>query len=194
MKRMACGRTAAWLALATGIGLFAQATRVAKPPAVYVDKGACPFECCQYGEWTARQPAPAYAEPVENAPPVATVTTGTKILAVTGEVRTKAGRFTVTQEHPSMRSMGGEPKPYKPGDVLYVYTYHGEGAFTVWFAGEMYEEMMEFSPYGGGPGDGFWGELDGDLETVWWVKAQLPDGRVVWLRNPANFNGMDACG
>lgn len=28
-------------------------TSAPKPPKVFVDKGACPFECCKYREWIA---------------------------------------------------------------------------------------------------------------------------------------------
>jgi hypothetical protein len=184
----------------SGLSLPAQSKRMAKPPALYVDQGACPFECCQYGEWTASKPAPVYAQPVAGAQSLATVTTGTKIKAITGEVRTRAGRFVVRKPMISMRTnANGEQERYKPGDVIYVYTYHGEGHFTVWFAGMMYDESLGFSPAGGGSGrrgesdrEGM-GELDKELESTWWVRAKLPNGQIVWLRNPSGFDGMDAC-
>jgi hypothetical protein len=183
------------------LALLSEVKLLPTPPEIYVDQGACPFECCQYGEWTARRPAPAYAEPVDGTQPVATIMTGTKILAITGEVRTKAGRFVVKKEQASMRpSANGAVEPYKPGDVVYVYTYLGEGGFKVWFKGEMYAEGIGFSPYGGSAGrrgeEGVdsWGELETELQSVWWVKAKLPNGRIVWLRDPSSFDGMDACG
>jgi hypothetical protein len=46
-----------FLSSAATSALFAQA----KAPAVYVDKGACPFECCTYRAWRTEKNTVAYA-------------------------------------------------------------------------------------------------------------------------------------
>jgi hypothetical protein len=109
---------------------------------------------------------------------------------MTGEVHTVGGRFVVKQPHGR----------YKIGDVLTVYTYLGEGHFKVWFGGRMYQENLDFSPYGGSAGTRCavprycWGELTRELDMVWWVKLRLSDGRIVWALGNENFSGNNGCG
>jgi hypothetical protein len=57
-----------------------------KPPAVYIDKGACPFECCTYREWVARTDVKLLDVPNGKAV-VGQIKKGEKVLALTGEVR-----------------------------------------------------------------------------------------------------------
>lgn len=35
--------------------LFLLPAALATPPTPYYDGGACPFACCTYGKWTARE-------------------------------------------------------------------------------------------------------------------------------------------
>jgi hypothetical protein len=42
------------LAVLVASVVAAQTTGEQKPPNVYIDKGAYPFECCTYREWIAR--------------------------------------------------------------------------------------------------------------------------------------------
>jgi hypothetical protein len=160
-----------------------------QPPGFFVDRGACPFECCQYGAWTVTKATVAYARPDVRSPKVATLTTGTRVTALTGEVHTRPSRFVVTKPH----------ERYRPGDVLWVYTYLGEGVFTVWFKGEMVEQALGFSPYGGTSGTRCdvpecWGRLDHELRSTWWVNIETADGRVGWSNQAEHFGGKDACG
>ena len=106
----------------------------AKPPAVYVDKGACPFECCTYRRWKTDKTTVAYATPDKNAKTVGKFVAGSSVVAITGEVRTVPGKYLITKAHGK----------YKPGDVLWVYTPLGEGFYKVWFKGRMYQEEMEY--------------------------------------------------
>jgi hypothetical protein len=109
---------------------------------------------------------------------------------MTGEVHTIPSRFVVKKPH----------APYKPGDVLWIYTYQGEGFFKVWFKGRMYVEDLLFSPYGGSGGprceatDQCWGEMDKRLDSVWWIKIRLAGGRTGWTNEGENFSGADSCG
>src|SRR4030095_4573951 len=83
-----------------------------KPPAVYVDKGACPFECCTYRRWKTDKTTVAYATPDKKSKTVGKFVAGSNVNAITGEVRTVPGKYVVIKKH----------KKYKPGDVLWVYT------------------------------------------------------------------------
>lgn len=162
----------------------------AGPPPVFVDKGACPSECCGYGDWTATKAVHVVEKPTPTAPVVGTIPAGTTITAVTGHVVTRAGRFRV---HRSWA-------PYKPGDVIFVYTYLGEGHFKVWFKGAFGEEDLGFSPYGGTSGarceepPHCWGTLESAHQSTWWVQVLLPDGRRAWTRETHKFSGKGGCG
>jgi hypothetical protein len=65
-------------------------------PAFYVDKGACPFECCTYREWRAEKPTRLYADPNADSPFVGVAEKGIFVKAETGEVHTTTpGKFIV---------------------------------------------------------------------------------------------------
>jgi hypothetical protein len=110
--------------------------------------------------------------------------------AITGEVHATPVRFVVKKPHAE----------YKPGDVLWVYTYLGEGHFRVWRNGAMQEEDLGFSPYGGSSGarcqnrQQCWGELEKELKSTWWVKVRSQEGWEGWSNQPEHFGTKDACG
>jgi hypothetical protein len=106
-----------------------------KPPKFYIDKEACPFECCTYRTWKTQKTTIAYARPDTRAPQIGRFRAGSTVVALTGEVHTSPGRFIVKKAY-----QGNEN--YRPGDVLWVYTYSGEGYFKVWFRGKMYQESL----------------------------------------------------
>jgi hypothetical protein len=64
-------------------------------PVFYVDKGACPFECCTYRDWGTEKTTKLYAEPKTSSPVTGAVEKGTTVKAKTGEVHTKPGKFIV---------------------------------------------------------------------------------------------------
>jgi len=158
-------------------------------PNVLVDEGACPFECCQYGPWTTTKSVPAFSSPSHTAKPAALIAPGTAVTAVTGQVVTQGKKFVVTRAH----------QQYKPGDVLVVYTYLGEGHFTVWHKGQRFTEHLGFSPYSGSSGEQCtdtkycWGTLLDKLQSQWWVKVRLHTGQILWVHGDDSFQGQDAC-
>jgi len=173
------------------VSALAFAAQEAGHPSYYVDEGACPFECCKYGEWKAVRNLPLYSQPKRGAVVVGNLTRGDSIRTLAGKVVTTAGRFRVT------RDIGD----YHRGDSLWVYTYHGEGTFTVWYRGAMRDEDLGFSPYGDSAGDrcqndeaACWGTLDEPLKMAWWAKLRGPSGVEGWSRVEKNFSGTDACG
>lgn len=169
----------------------AQTFGQAKPPTRYVDRGACPFECCTYRAWHTEKTTVAYANPQKGSRQVGVFKAGSKVVGLTGEVRTTPGKFVILKAHGK----------YKPGDVLWVYTPLGEGFYKVWFRGRMYQEELE---YMSGPFEQThpkceetrecWGRLEQPLQVEWWVKIKSAAGWVGWTDQTKNFSKMDACG
>jgi len=172
----------------TGLNVYPQST----PPAVYVDKGACPFECCSYRKWKTEKTTTAYARPDKRSRRIGEFKAGRNVIALTGEVRTiTPGKFVVFKAH----------EGYKPGDVLWVYTPLGEGFYKVWFNGKMTDAPLD---YMSGPFEqtvpgceetpDCWGKLERELHVEWWVKIKGPNGLVGWTDQAENFSNKDACG
>jgi hypothetical protein len=162
-----------------------------KPPTQYVDKGACPFECCTYRRWKAVRTTIAYASADKRSKPIGKFKAGTNVVAITGEVRTVPGKFVISKNY----------KKYKPGDVLWVYTPIGEGFYKVWFNGKMYEEELDFmiGPFEQSfPGceetPECWGKLEREMRVEWWVKIRTRGGLVGWTDQADNFDNKDSCG
>ena len=169
----------------------ARAYPQSKPPAHYVDKGACPFECCTYRRWKTVKTTVAYAGADKRSKPIGKFKACTNVVAITGEVRTVPGKFVILKNH----------KKYKPGDVLWVYTPIGEGFYKVWFNGTMYEEEMDFmsGPFERSfPGceetPECWGKLERETRVEWWVKIRGREGLVGWTDQTDNFDNKDSCG
>ena len=163
-----------------------------QPPQRYVDKGACPFECCTYRGWTTESTTIAYERPDLNSRKVGRFKAGSKVFGLTGRViTTTPGKFVVTKDHGK----------YKRGDVLWVYTPLGEGFYKVWFKGKMYDQGLDvingpfeqtIPPCDENPS--CWGTLKRSLKLTWWVKVRSAEGWVGWTDKPENFGNKDACG
>lgn len=159
-------------------------------PSKYVDKGACPFECCVYGSWQVMKDTVLYAKPDKKSRIVGKCTSGSNVTALMGEVHTWAAKFIIKRKF----------ETYYPGDILWVYTYTGEGNFKVWAHNKFTELNLGFSPYGGSTGrrcergNDCVGELEKEMEIIWWIKIKTPDGKTGWTFESANFSGNDRCG
>jgi hypothetical protein len=151
-------------------------------PTFYIDKGACPFECCTYREWGTQKTTKLYAEPKTNSSVVGTAGKGTTVKAQTGEVHTRPGKLIVKRDVPTFRK----------GDVLWVYTYLGEGYFKIWYRGKFIEDQIDFDIHNPSPGD--WGYFEIMPDSVWWVKMRTSSGLEGWTNEPGNFSNQDACG
>ena len=162
-----------------------------RPPSVFVDRGACPFECCTYRAWRTEKDTIAYSQSSKNSKRVGVFKAGTRVVAITGEVRTRPGKFSIIKAHDK----------YKPGDVLWVYTPLGEGYYKVWFDGKMTDEELD---YMSGPYEetfprcedskDCWGRLEQPLRADWWVKIKSKQGWIGWTNEAENFSNKDACG
>ena len=154
----------------------------AKAPAVFLDRGACPGECCTYGKWRAKRTTKLYEAPTRGARVVGQVEAGTYVEALTGQVHTRAGRFVVRNATP----------PYKVGEVIWVYTYLGEGYYKIWRAGEIVSEEISVTPDQQNQND--WGYYERAPESLWWINVRKENGLEGWTDRSINFSGTHSCG
>src|SRR4051794_38625441 len=92
-----------------------------EPPIPFVDRGACPFECCQYGEWTAIRQTRVLQRMQQDAKTAFVLAAGEKISALTGAVvTTRPGRIVVM----SPTKLG--TRSFQKGDLIYILHYVGE--------------------------------------------------------------------
>ncbi len=149
------------------------------PKSLVVVSGACPFEGCQYGRWTARKAVRLYAR-VDGPLTKRQVRKGEKVTAISGEIHATPRRATVTKVFTTDRQQGIDV-----GSVVYALYPLGEGAVAVWHDGKTKKGSLDL---------GLKYDLPLDrqpLKWSWWVKVRLPDGVVGWVQDPREFDGMD---
>jgi hypothetical protein len=181
------------------------ASTVAKGPPVneagyFVDRGACPFECCGYGRWSVRQDTALRAGPGADGS-VGVANKGTFVESVTGTVYTRPIPVDVIHDH-----TGAYPRTaFKSGDRLYLLTYLGEGFNRAWFEGQfleievdiMADQNMDRFRVCAAPSTNCWWSVDPAYrlrDHVWWVRLRLPDGTEGWTDQAENFGDVDGCG
>jgi hypothetical protein len=143
-----------------------------KPPSIYVDKGACPFECCTYREWVARTDLTLVDSP-DGKKVVAQIKKGENVLALTGEIHSVPLQIVSPHDYPDAG--------VKAGDTIYMLHYEGEGFWKVWHDGKLVE-IDNLPDKGTKP------------KTTWWVKLKTSSGAVGWTVEHHNFENQDACG
>lgn len=158
----------------------------AVPPRIYVDEGACPFECCVYRQWIVEQATTLFAEKDRTSKIIATLQPFQVVKARTGVVWTRPAKLEVVWDH----------EPFRRGEIVYLLTYEGEGVFKVWQRGEIVRSVVSFpvDPPCNGPSPVCWGKLGGRPESTWWVQIETPSGQVGWTDQPDHFGNKDACG
>lgn len=87
---------------------------------------ACPFECCQFGEWVAKDSVDLVDKP-NGTTKVATIGAHEKVTALTGEVHVVPRPVLVVYP------MAEGPKA---GDVVWLLDYLGEGFSRFWWHGQ----------------------------------------------------------
>ena len=159
------------------------------PDSALLRRGACPFECCVYGDWRATTDIPVQERPARDASRAFTLARGARFKADSGHVKVTGAGIVVVYD--TVPAAGGNPQ-FLPGDTLVVLDYVGEGHWHAWLRARII-----------GPIGGFWGaEVDsprgayyGDYRKEWWVHATDPQGRSGWFRADSTyrFSGADAC-
>ena len=142
-----------------------------RPPHIYVDIGACPFECCTYRKWTVTKATKLWDRP-KGTRLVGFLREGDVVEGLTSEVISRP--LAVKAEHNLPET------PIKTGDTFYVLHYEGEGYWMVWVQGEItsvyYTKMhMPHPP-----------------TADWWVKVKEADGNVGWTLSNRFVGGAAA--
>ena len=163
-----------------------------QPPLVYEHWNACPFECCVYREWVAKEPINIYQERDESSPIIATLANDESVNALTGVVVTKkVGRVIVLKQikafENSLTASAREIEIQK-GAVVYPLHYEGEGYSVFWYEGKLYSgELL------------FWEKekkvnIEQPFEYDWWAKIKKKNGKTGWTKQTNVFAQQDACG
>jgi hypothetical protein len=119
-------RSWAPLAVARFVALMANAKTPQRPPATasvppspYIDKGACPFECCTYRDWIANEEIALMDQP-NGKKVVARIRKGEQVHAITGEVHRIPLRVVAQFDEPNAG--------IKAGDIIYVLNFSSQDA------------------------------------------------------------------
>ena len=152
------------------------------PKLPYRDVGACPFECCQYRQWTARKDTIIYKQMRDGSAVAFKIRRSEKVAGLTGVViTTKAGQVKALKNF----TLAAAKVPIKAGDIFYTLTYRGEGFYLIWYKGKKFEdEIFDQDKM----------KILSQPKAVWWVKIKNRKGQIGWTRLPENFDNMDACG
>jgi|GEM_PF-1299949 len=171
----------------------------------YIEKNACPFECCQFGKWTAQSAMNAFVREDDTSQAAFSIQPGDVLFAETGNLHIeKFGKLLIT------KPVG----QFEKGDILLALHCVHEGNFLLWKGGHFHEvdifwnysegvEDREVSEVLKNPGPRFAGVMLEEPSMTWWVKVRNIHGQSGWLqlinRNPYCFmleekiEGMDAC-
>ena len=172
------------------------ALAVSGPRLPFVAKPACPFECCQYGRWTARVSLRVRPRVRELRAVAFTIAAGDSFTALEGEVWVNRAGLVIVQRRLPIYEREGAPTMLPPGERLFLLDYLGEGGWNAWTRGRRVGTNQED-----------WG--DSLVRVVrwpdfeWWVHVQTFDGRTGWVlvsdsRTPEDsvlpVDGADGCG
>jgi|SRR6267378_376135 len=159
-----------------------------QPRLPFTDDGACPFEGCQYAEWTAKARAVARRDANISSPVIFAIKSGEKITALNGKVVTR--QFGIVRV---LKRVVFDGSDVPAGAVLYVLHGDGEGSFLYWYNGATHHEGLYAETVHKGDADFPW-DVISLPKTEWWVNVKNHDGQTGWILNPFNFLGIDSLG
>ena len=157
---------------------FAQPKAMAAPTLPFYDWGACPYEACVYGKWTAYRPVTVYDTWKHGRRPIAELAAGDRVTGIRGAV--------VTLEPGTIRMDRDLPEQgLQRGDTILTYAFRGEGFSAVWFKGKYHPEFdISFAkwPDGTGCGGAHCAATYTDLgKKSWWAEVKLSSGQTGWV-------------
>ncbi len=159
-----------------------------KPTLPKIDRNACPFEGCQFGQWRARERIQLFSTWESGRKPIRTLRKGESVTAVTG--------IYITFEPTQIEVTAPIPEyGLRPGDMVLGYMNIGEGFFNAWLKGNWIEEF-DGSGIVTPDGSGCRGKCNAKLvkpgRGQWWVEVKTKDGVIGWTRDGNKFDGSDA--
>ena len=165
------------------------ATAQKTPPNPYENWGICPFECCTYREWTAEADVPVHKTRSDQSPLLFQLRRGELLDALTGVVITENPAIIKVARAVRDGYINGSHEPQlslKPGDIVYMLTPLGEGAYLFWYKGKVYQAgSMEMQGNPGIEGKG--------MKLTWWKQVRNKAGKTGWTKSE-DFSNVDACG
>jgi hypothetical protein len=190
-------------AVGTSTGAAASTSGDARPASdsLFVDRGACPFECCHYGRWRVNAPTTLRAAADSSSAPVGTLARGALVRA-TGEVHVRPGLFVPRRPIPAYAREANPPAvvdTFRVGDTLGVFTYIGEGAWKLRRVGAAHAKgpLLEAMLATPGTGCDQRNECDGVMlrkpVSTWWAQIRTDEGLTGWTTDTKNFDGRDRC-
>src|SRR5215218_5937120 len=150
------------------------------PPVPYIDKGACPFECCTYRQWSVEKATIVRISMNDSAPIRFSLGAGEKVQGMTGVVITTQPGIARALKNGTIGTM-----KIRKGEQFFVLTNLGEGFTKVWFKGRVFQ---------GEPYDDSTFKFVRQPRSIWWVKIKNRRGQIGWSRQPENFGNVDQCG
>jgi len=175
-------------AAAAGAADSAAAPTYAVAPGVYVDSGACPFECCRYGDWTMRTGAVLRSDLSDAADSIGALHAGDKVRADSGIVVLRPMGLAVVTDT-AIDFHGNAHPPMRVGDTLYLLDYHGEGYRSVRLHDSVFSMAEEWNATGT---TGV--RLVRKPVSFWWVHMTKGEMKGWVNMSGVQVGGADACG
>ncbi len=135
-----------------------------RPKVPFIQHDICPFECCQYGNWTARSVLKAFKNESDDSTAFFAIQLGESFTAIGGNVHVL---------EPGVIIIDKSFDTFKKGDEVYVLSYRGEGKYDLWLNGNELRNTEEVRKHG---------ILKQLPEFTWWVSIINKDGQKGWLR------------
>lgn len=173
-----------------------------KPTAPLRINGACPGECCGYGEWSTTEKTVVYAAALDTEHVLAELPSATNIVGLDGFVYlSRLGSAQATRE--VRADWDGEAQKHLTIPVnaqVIVLDVFGEGFWRIWYDGRIHQLPVDDSreqatQSENDPARGL--ALVQAPTSQWWARVQLPlDGRIGWILmdEAPLIKGVDGCG
>ena len=159
-----------------------------KPPTPYENWGVCPFECCTYRDWVADDDIPVHERRSETSAIIFRLRPQEHVKALTGVVVTEKPGVVRIDRPVQDGYVDGTDKPQlslKRGDVVYMLSPLGEGAYLFWYQGKVYHSGIDLAAMPGVDG--------GAARMTWWKQVKNRAGKKGWTTSN-KFSNADACG
>jgi hypothetical protein len=161
----------------------------------WIAEGACPFECCQYGKWTALEETELRATPSREAHIVHRIPKGRTVQALTGHVKVvQPARVRLQRRTRVHLAHGTGQRDIAAGQILFLLYPVGEGFMRALHAGVEFEVMgLQFLEESECARKRCPGVLLQQGRHEWWI--HIRDGNLEgWTDSSRPFDGADACG